>query len=364
MATEIYLGRPPENIVNWIKAEAERKYQEMLKTPLTFTAEEAGSTIKMVKSGSAPTVYLETSYTGEEGSWSDFIVCTKDENGNSNNDGTIITLTNVGDKVYFRAKQDNWQFANVTFEANQFVMTGKIAASGNINTLLKADGSVLDLTGRNYCYDNMFNGCTSLTQAPELPATTLATNCYGYMFSNCTSLTQAPELPATTLADNCYYSMFGECTSLTSAPELPATTLADYCYAAMFYDCSSLTQAPELPVTTLADYCYQLMFYGCSLTQAPELPATTLADYCYSMMFYNCSSLTQAPELPATTLANYCYDSMFGGCVSLTQASFPNLEKETVTTEVVESQSTFVNAASDIETTCKDGILIINSTTV
>ena len=25
MATEIYLGRPPENIVNWIKAE--RKYQ-------------------------------------------------------------------------------------------------------------------------------------------------------------------------------------------------------------------------------------------------------------------------------------------------------------------------------------------------
>ena len=250
MATEIYLGRPPENIVNWIKAEAERKYQEMLKTPLTFTAEEAGSTIKMSKSSSAPTVYLETSYTGEEGSWSDFIV-----------GSTTITLANVGDKVYFRAKQDNWQFANVTFEANQFVMTGKIAASGNINTLLKADGSVLDLTGRDYCYDNMFNGCTSLTQAPELPATTLARSCY-------------------------------------------------------------------------------------------------------SMMFYNCSSLTQAPELPATTLANYCYDNMFNGCTSLTQASFPNLEKETVTTEVVESQSTFVNAASNIETTCKDGILIINSTSV
>ena len=354
MATEIYLGYPPENIKKWIKAEAERKYQEMLKTPLTFTAEEAGSTIKMSKSSSAPTVYLETSYTGEEGSWSDFIV-----------GSTTITLANVGDKVYFRAKQDNWQFANVTFEANQFVMTGKIAASGNINTLLKADGSVLDLTGRDYCYDNMFNGCTSLTQAPELPATTLATNCYGYMFSNCTSLTQAPKLPATTLANNCYYSMFGECTSLTSAPELPATTLANYCYAAMFYDCSSLTQAPELPVTTLANYCYQLMFYGCtSLTQAPELPATTLANQCYSMMFQGCTSLTQAPELPATTLANYCYDNMFNGCTSLTQASFPNLEKETVTTEVVESQSTFVNAASNIETTCKDGILIINSTSV
>ena len=76
MATEIYLGRPPENIVNWIKAEAERKYQEMLKTPLTFTAEEAGSTIKMVKYDLAPNVYLETSTTSEEGSWTDFTVCT------------------------------------------------------------------------------------------------------------------------------------------------------------------------------------------------------------------------------------------------------------------------------------------------
>ena len=81
-------------------------------------------------------------------------------------------------------------------------------------------------------------------------------------------------------------------------------------------------------------------------------------------MFKSCTSLTQAPELPATTLANRCYYSMFGGCVSLTQASFPNLEKETVTTKVVESQSTFVNAASNIETTCKDGIIIINSTSV
>ena len=107
------------------------------------------------------------------------------------------------------------------------------------------------------------------------------------------------------------------------------------------------------------------MFSGCSsLTQAPELPATTLAKSCYSGMFLTCSSLAQAPELPATTLANGCYNQMFQGCYSLTQASFPNLEKETVATEVVESQSTFVNAASDIETTCKDGILIINSTSV
>ena len=34
----------------------------------------------------------------------------------------------------------------------------------------------------------MFKGCTSLTQAPELPAKTLFSNCYTRMFSGCTSL--------------------------------------------------------------------------------------------------------------------------------------------------------------------------------
>jgi surface protein len=34
----------------------------------------------------------------------------------------------------------------------------------------------------------MFSGCTALTQAPELPATTLVDNCYNYMFQDCTSL--------------------------------------------------------------------------------------------------------------------------------------------------------------------------------
>src|SRR5574344_2006953 len=60
----------------------------------------------------------------------------------------------------------------------------------------------------------MFNGCTSLTTAPELPATTLAEQCYSYMFNGCTALTTAPELPATTLANYCYQSMFKNCTNL------------------------------------------------------------------------------------------------------------------------------------------------------
>ena len=86
----------------------------------------------------------------------------------------------------------------------------------------------------------MFNGCTSLTTAPELPATALAFACYNSMFLDCTSLMVAPELPATTLAESCYFEMFYGCTSLTTAPELPATALADYCYHYMFNGCTNL----------------------------------------------------------------------------------------------------------------------------
>ena len=172
----------------------------------------------------------------------------------------------------------------------------------------------------DHCYYGMFRDCTSLTKAPELPATTLAVSCYDSMFTRCASLTKAPELPATTLADRCYSYMFSECASLTKAPKLSATILANYCCEHMFANCTSLTNAPELPATTLANYCYQYMFFNCaSLTQIPELPAITLNEHCYEYMFGNCTSLTNAPELPATTLANYCYEGMFNGCKSLTQ---------------------------------------------
>ena len=86
----------------------------------------------------------------------------------------------------------------------------------------------------------MFRGCSSLTTAPELPATTLAFYCDEYMFYSCSSLTTAPELPAATLAPNCYVHMFNGCTSLTTAPELPATTLKNSVYEYMFMGCTNL----------------------------------------------------------------------------------------------------------------------------
>lgn len=90
-----------------------------------------------------------------------------------------------------------------------FVMTGSIAASGNIMSLLNFSTTLPD-----YAFYGLFKRCTALTQAPSLPATTLATSCYFKMFSDCYSLTQAPELPATTLEPHCYAFMFTNCSKL------------------------------------------------------------------------------------------------------------------------------------------------------
>ncbi len=278
---------------------------------LTFAAEEDGSTFGIKnEGGNNPDV--QYSLDGGE-TWTALAA------------GDTITLAHKGDKALLRG--DNPEgFSKGSNKYSSFTMTGKIAASGSVMSLIDGTDETL-VVPADYCFYSLFKGCTSLTQAPELPATTLADGCYNGMFSGCTSLTQAPELPAMTLPagsnfeNGCYGGMFSRCTSLTQAPELPATTLADYCYSYMFEGCTNLTQAPELPATTLAERCYQYMFSGCtSLTQAPELPATTLADGCYNGMFSRCTSLTQAPELPATTLADYCYSFMFKGCTSLTQA--------------------------------------------
>ena len=236
---------------------------------------------------------------------------------------TLSSAMNGSDNVLYLRGTGNTVISGHDFNY-RWVLTGSnIACIGNIENLL--DYATVETgahpTMGNYCYGHMFYNCTSLTQAPALPATKLTKGCYFGTFCNCKSLTQAPALPATTLAEGCYEWMFSGCKSLTQAPVLPATTLADQCYISMFQGCTGLTQTPALPATTLAKLCYDSMFEDCkSLTQAPVLPATTLAYFCYDSMFFNCTSLTQAPALPATTLAEGCYCQMFSGCTSLTQA--------------------------------------------
>ena len=231
--------------------------------------------------------------------------------------GTAIS--SAGGKLYLRGTGNT--IITGSSLNYRFVFTGtntlKIDCKGNIENLLDYEtvSAGSHPTMASYCYMGMFYGCTSLTTAPKLPATTLANYCYDEMFCGCTALTTTPELPATTLANNCYLSMFYGCTALTTAPALPATTLASNCYDSMFYDCTSLTTAPELPATTLAESCYAWMFFGCtkiklSTTQTGEyqtayrIPTSgtgTTASNALTSMFVNTGGTFKGtPEINTT----------------------------------------------------------------
>ena len=123
--------------------------------------------------------------------------------------------------------------------------TVNVACTGDIRTLLDwKNYNIVKTDNARFC--SLFENCSVLTSAPELPATKLANCCYYFMFWKCTNLTSAPVLPATTLAVHCYSNMFAECTNLTSAPELPATTLAVHCYYGMFSVCPKLSSVTML----------------------------------------------------------------------------------------------------------------------
>ena len=192
-------------------------------------------------------------YSVNNGKWENVVVDKEVTFGGTNGD-LRLRGTNINGTA------SNWsKYSTIKFTDK----TVTVACTGDIRTLLDwRNYSTVDTKNARFC--SLFDGCSVLTSAPELPATKLADYCYSFMFYDCTSLTSAPELKATTLAVSCYDNMFYGCTSLTSAPELKATTLALSCYDNMFYGCTSLTSAPELKATTLAISCYNYMFYGCT----------------------------------------------------------------------------------------------------
>ena len=199
---------------------------------LTLTATSDNSSVKLTKNGTLSNTYEVNTGSG----WTAYAF------------GTVIPL-NAGESCRWRCKSHPTSQSYDNYV--QFVMTGKIEASGNVNSMLSRDfENLTSLSGYGNAFRSLFENCTSLTQAPELPATTLAYGCYYYMFQGCKSLAQAPSLPATALADSCYTYMFDGCTSLVQAPSLPATALAKNCYYYMIGGCKCLTQDPELRATT------------------------------------------------------------------------------------------------------------------
>jgi len=182
---------------------------------LTFTAEEAGSTVKF---GWSKCDNLEFNTNG---AWETY------------GKNAQVTLANVGDKVQFRAKN----IVTGNQPAQHCRMTGKLAASGSVTSLIDQNGGDPQVVLPEKCFYYMFNGCTNLTVAPELPALNLTNSCYSCMFVG-TWLTKTPKLPATKLAKNCYANMFASCKYLVNpAPMDHVTSLAEQCCFQMYMQC-------------------------------------------------------------------------------------------------------------------------------
>lgn len=165
--SNVFIGYPSEHIRKWIldHASGSDKPEEKYMGPLCFTAQEDNATVGMVGD---ITVSLQIS-KDEQKNWKPW-------------DGCVVNLNTECEngKLYVKAPNSNLYDYWTGYSHKFVIQDGKVAASGNIQYLLDLTGERMDVP--DDCYARLFNGCTSLTQAPELPATTLGHGCYEFMF--------------------------------------------------------------------------------------------------------------------------------------------------------------------------------------
>lgn len=196
---------------------------------LTFTSKQNGSTISMESVGTAPSVSMQYSLDGSR--WQTFSV-----------GSTVITLDD-GESVFFRGTGSSGVYATSEKNYNRFVMSGVIEASGNIMSLVDPTNfeSITAFT-KSYTFCGLFDECSSLVTAPELPVDGLYGYAYRHMFRACTSLVEAPVLPASIIKASAYIEMFDGCSSLSSATILGETSTDINACLRMFRNCTSLTK--------------------------------------------------------------------------------------------------------------------------
>jgi len=269
----------------------------------TLKANTAGS-ITWGTGGTSP-AGVTLDYSINEGSWTSIT---------SASPAAEINVS-AGDKVRF--KGSGCGTASTTYST--FGGTAEVEAYGNTMSLLHGDSFATSLTVSSYCFLELFNRYTNLVKADNLilPARSLYTSCYEGMFEY-TSITKAPELPATSLGQQCYAYMFNNCTSLITGPsDLPATSAGRKCYYYMFQKCTSLQTAPasinlSSGMSSTGHNC-EGMFRNCwVLTTSPVINMPTLERYSCEEMFYGCERLNYVTCLATTVKSSSCDDWLSG----------------------------------------------------
>ena len=158
-------------------------YGAKLNEYLCFTST-GNSTVRMTQTGTPnKSANKVIQYKLNNGQWQNW-------------DLSAVSLSD-GDKMYLKS-DDEIPISESPSIYKYFMITGSIAATGDIMSLLNFSDTLTD-----YAFYNLFKNCTSLTTAPELPATTLTNACYAYMFYYCTKLNYVKALFTDISAPEC-----------------------------------------------------------------------------------------------------------------------------------------------------------------
>ena len=220
-------GKPTQKLKDLIKAKRKEIAGAKVRDYLCFTAKQNGTKIKYTLEGELSDDRVNIGYSRDGTS---FVPWTKN---------TDITL-NSGEELYVWNKKSLLSESNTKYV--KFTMTGNVEASGSVDSMINFSD--------------------------------ISANCYAHLFEGCTALYTAPEVPSTTVADYCYYSMFSGCTNLGTAPSsLPASILKNQCYVSMFQGCASLKKSPSIMAQTIVAGTNALnnMFVGCTLLEEIDI---------------------------------------------------------------------------------------------
>lgn len=278
---------------------------------LKFTAQEA-STIALVKVGNPLDVSLVTSLNGAP--WQSYTI------------GNTISL-NEGDELRWRAATTNSTFATSASSYYNYVMTGSLNGSGDLQSLI--DSTLHNRTAANMRY--LFQNCTSLIEPPFSSATNWPLENDGLYKGS--GITRAMKMTALYCNRSSFAEWYMNCASLTDASPMDCTQVHpqtaqgfEATFSGIFRNCQNLTNAPRITIndtTAQIYYCFSNSFNGCTaLEDASNINfiECNFGGRAFYYMFENCRLLRVPPTFGRLTrVSTYGaeFDGIFEGCISL-----------------------------------------------
>ena len=230
------------------------KYIDPLNTPLTLTAQEAGSTVSLAGSTLLDNVYYRTNHWGI---WHKYTA------------GDVLILENIGDYVQFWNNSDRiGEYNNLA----KFTLTGKVAASGNLQSL---NNWSLTIGGR---FESLFDGQTALTSAPLLPATQIFSGSGQYYRTfRGTSITEI-DVWLQAMSQSTMNAMCWNCKQLEKAT-IRTTNTYQYSHYALFYNCPKLREIAIYNTSWGTSMEFDAWIYNVSKTGTIYIPEALSIEY-------------------------------------------------------------------------------------